>query len=162
MLSQFLLNLLIAVLWVLFQDEDTLTIPTFASGYLVGLVVIFIMHRFFGLPFYLKRVVSIGKLLMIFNYELITSSAMIMKQILLPGKKFVPGLFEYETKLKNDWEITALALLLMLTPGSVVLRVSPEGNVFQIHAMDIKDAKKSLVRSIRLYEKTILEVTGRG
>lgn len=156
---QFLLNLLIAVLWVFLKDADTFKIPDFVTGFLIGIVIIFLMHRFFGTPFYLKRAYSMLKLLWIFNYELWTSSILIMKQILLPSATFEPGTFSYETKLKSDWEVTALALLLMLTPGSVVLRISPEGNVFYIHAMDVKDSKPMLLKSIQMYEKIILEVT---
>lgn len=156
---QFLLNLLIAVLWVFLKDESSFEVPTFIAGFLIGIVIIFLMHRFFGTPFYLKRVISMVKLLWIFNYELVTSSLLIMKQILIPSTNIEPGIFTYETRLKNDWQITALALLLMLTPGSVVLRVSPEGNKFYIHAMDIKDSKPLVLKSIRMYEKIILEVS---
>jgi len=156
---QFLLNLLIAVLWVFLNDESTFEIPTFMTGFFIGIGIIFLMHRFFGTPFYLRRVISMFKLLWIFNYELITSSFLIMKQILIPSTKIEPGIFTYETKLKNDWQVTALALLLMLTPGSVVLRVSPEGNTFYIHAMDVKDSKPLVLKSIRVYEKIILEVS---
>ncbi|MCP3763916.1 Na+/H+ antiporter subunit E [Domibacillus sp. A3M-37] len=156
---QLLLNLLIAVLWVFLKDADTFEIPDFVAGFLIGVVIIFLMHRFFGTPFYLIRAYSMLKLLWIFNYELWTSSILIMKQILLPSATFEPGTFSYETKLKSDWEVTALALLLMLTPGSTVLRISPEGNVFYIHAMDVKDSKPMLLKSIRMYEKIILEVT---
>ncbi|PPA69717.1 Na+/H+ antiporter subunit E [Jeotgalibacillus proteolyticus] len=155
---QFLLNLLIALLWVFLNDESTFEIPTFISGFLIGIGIIFMLHRFFGTPFYLKRVLSMIKLLAIFNYELITSSLLIMKQILTHSKEVEPGIFTYKTELDNDWHITALALLLMLTPGSVVLRVSPEGDTFYIHAMDIKESKPSVLKSIRLYEKVILEV----
>lgn len=156
---QFLLNLLIAVLWVFLKDADTFEIPDFVTGFLIGIVIIFFMHRFFGTPFYLIRAYAMVKLLWIFNYELWTSSFLIMKQILLPSTTFVPGVFSYETKLKSDWEVTALALLLMLTPGSAVLRISPEGNVFYIHAMDVQGSKPLVLKSIQLYEKIILEVT---
>ncbi|MGG3449771.1 Na+/H+ antiporter subunit E [Domibacillus aminovorans] len=159
MYLQFLLNLLIAVLWVFLKDEDTLRVPTLLSGFLVGIFVMFIMHRFFGTPFYLKRVFSMIQLLFIFNYELLSSSLLIMKQILIPSTTFEPGVLLYETKLRSDWEVTALALLIILTPGSVVLRISPEGNVLTIHAMDVKDSKPMLLKSIRMYEKVILEVS---
>lgn len=156
---QFLLNILIAVLWVMLKDEDSFQLDTFAGGFLLGIVIIFLMHRFFGTPFYLKRVYSMLKLFLIFNYELWTSSLLIMKQILIPGVIFEPGTFSYQTKLKSEWEITALALLLMLTPGSTVLRISPKGNEFFIHAMDMKKTKPMVLQSIQTYEKIILEVT---
>lgn len=156
---QFLLNILIAVLWVFLKDEDTFHLDTFAGGFLLGIVIIFLMHRFFGTPFYLIRAYAMLKLLFIFNYELWTSSLLIIKQILIPRITFEPGTFSYKTKLKSEWEVTALALLLMLTPGSTVLRISPEGNEFFIHAMDMKQTKPMVLQSIQTYEKIILEVT---
>jgi len=156
---QFLLNILIAVLWVFLKDEDTFHLDTFAGGFLLGIVIIFLMHRFFGTPFYLIRAYAMLKLLFIFNYELWTSSFLIIQQILIPRITFEPGTFSYKTKLKSEWEVTALALLLMLTPGSTVLRISPEGNEFFIHAMDMKQTKPMVLQSIQTYEKIILEVT---
>lgn len=54
-MQQVLLNIVIAFLWVLFQDEESFKASTFSSGYLIGLLVIYILHRFFGQQFYLKK-----------------------------------------------------------------------------------------------------------
>ena len=70
-----------------------------------------------------------------------------------------PGLVTYETTLKQDWAITLLTLLIMLTPGSVVLRLSPDGQRFFIHAIDVSEReKKILTKQIKKYEKLIWEV----
>ncbi|WP_404406281.1 Na+/H+ antiporter subunit E [Jeotgalibacillus malaysiensis] len=159
MLAQFLLNLVIAFLWVFLNDETTFEIPTFIAGYLIGIVVIFLLHRFFETPFYLKRVISIIKLMGIFNYELITSSFLIMKQIIVPKGRINPGTFEYKTRLENDWQITSLVLLLMLTPGSAILRVGQDNQTFTIHTMDLHVNKPMVIKSIKIYENMILEVT---
>jgi multicomponent Na+:H+ antiporter subunit E len=55
-MRQVVLNVIIAFLWVLFQDEEAFKVTTFFSGYLIGLIVIYILHRFFGQEFYLKKV----------------------------------------------------------------------------------------------------------
>lgn len=157
--AQFLLNLFIAFLWMLLQDEDELRITTFIAGFLVGIGIIFLMHRFFGTQFYLRRLVSILKLTFIFISELTFSSILIIKQILNPRHKIKPGIFTYKTELRGDWEITALAMLLTLTPGSVVMEVNPEGDMFYIHAMDIEKSKEDVLRSIERFEKAIMEVT---
>lgn len=82
-----------------------------------------------------------------------------MRQVVTPNLNIKPGIFTYETSLTSDWEITALALLLTLTPGSVVMEVSEEGNVFYIHAMDVEETKDQVLRSIARFERAILEVT---
>ena len=45
--AQFLLNVFIAVLWTLISDETELKFTTLVTGYLVGIVIVFLMHRFF-------------------------------------------------------------------------------------------------------------------
>lgn len=159
MLGQFILNLFIATLWVLLNDDPNADITTFLSGFVVGLFILYAMHRFFGMQFYLGRVIKILKLILLFIKELLLSSYSVLKQILDPQLNITPGIFTYETRLQGDWQITALALLLTLTPGSVVMEVSEDGSVFYIHAMDIEESKETVLRSIDKFEKAILEVT---
>jgi len=159
MAMQFILNLFIAALWLLLQDEVTPQFSTFLMGFIVGMGILYAMHRFYGTQFYLRRVFSIIKLLCLFNWELFLSSYSVLKQITTPKLNITPGIFTYKTALKGDWEITALALLLTLTPGSVVMEVSEEGDVFYIHAMDIEQSKDAVIRSIGKFELAIMEVT---
>ncbi|MFJ7669412.1 Na+/H+ antiporter subunit E [Lysinibacillus sp. NPDC097195] len=159
MAMQFILNLFIATLWLLLQDEITPQFTTFLMGFVVGIGILYAMHRFYGTQFYLRRVFSIIKLLWLFNWELLLSSYNVLKQITTPKLNITPGIFTYKTKLNGDWEITALALLLTLTPGSVVMEVSEEGDMFYIHAMDIEQSKDAVIRSIGKFEEAIMEVT---
>ena len=138
MSGQFIINLFIAVLWFLLNDDPNADITTFMSGFFVGVLILYAMHRFFGTQFYLRRVVKIIKLILLFIQELLLSSMSVLKQVLDPQLKITPGIFTYETKLKGDYQVTALALLLTLTPGSVVMEVSEDGSTFYIHAMDIQ------------------------
>ena len=157
--AQFLLNITIALLWTLLMDEDAFYVTTFLTGYLIGIGILFLMHRFFGKKFYLLRVFSTIKLLLIFISELFQSSILIMKQILSPKLNIKPGIFTYEHSMEGDYELTTLALLLTLTPGSVVMEVSPDGKMFYIHAMDVETSRDSVLKSIKVFEKAIMEVT---
>lgn len=157
--AQFLLNIFIALLWMLLNDEDELRFITFFTGYLVGAAIVFLMHRLFGERFYLARFFALIKLLLIFNWEILQSSMHVIRHILSPKIQIRPGIFKYETELRGEWEIPALSLLLTLTPGSVVLEVTPEGDAFYIHAMDVEQSKDNLIRSLYKFEKAIMEVT---
>ena len=159
MRAQMLLNIMIAFLWMLLMDEDELNFSTFVMGYLVGMGIIFLMHRFFGSRFYLRRLFASIKLLFIFISELIQSSALVLRQILSPTLKIQPGIFRYETVLESDLEITTISLLLTLTPGSVVMEVSPEGNVLYVHAMDVENERDAILNQLKNFEKAIMEVT---
>ena len=159
-MKQVVLNIVIAFLWVLFQDEDEFKFTTFFSGFLIGLIVIYILHRFFGEEFYLKKIWVVIKFLAIYLYQLLTSSISTINYILFKTKEMNPGLLSYETSLKNDWAITFLTILIIITPGSTVIRISKDTNKFFIHSIDVSEKdKQNLLRSIKQYEYLILEVT---
>ncbi|MBD7907397.1 Na+/H+ antiporter subunit E [Sporosarcina gallistercoris] len=157
--GQLLLNLFIAFLWMLLIDEDELRFSTFYAGFLVGIGILFFMHRFFGTRFYLRRVYAVVRLFFIFVWELIQSSTVVLRQILSPRLKIEPGIFKYETILRSDVEITMLSMLLTLTPGSVVMEVTPESDALYIHAMDVQESRDGLIKQLKNFEKAIMEVT---
>ncbi|GAA6826405.1 MULTISPECIES: Na+/H+ antiporter Mnh2 subunit E [Staphylococcus] len=158
-MRQVVLNVIIAFLWVLFQDEEAFKVTTFFSGYLIGLIVIYILHRFFGQEFYLKKVWVAIKFLAVYLYQLITSSMTTINYILFKTQDMNPGLVTYETKLTSDWSVSFLTILIIITPGSTVIRISKEKKKFFIHAIDISEKERQkLLKSIRQYEGLILEV----
>lgn len=159
MAAQFLLNIFIAILWVLLKDEDVVTLQTLLTGFIIGSFIIWLMRRFFGRSFYLQRAISIIKLLLIFLEEMFYSSIVVIKHILSPKLDLKPGIFSYKTPLKKDWEVTVLSILLTLTPGSVVMEVNETGDVIYIHAMDLTRYKDDLKRSLKRFEKAIMEVS---
>ena len=159
MSAQLLLNLFIAFLWMTLIDEDEFRFTTFFAGFLVGIGIVFFLHRFFGKQFYLRKVFYSFKLLLIFIRELTQSTVVVLQQILSPKLKIKPGIFKYETVLKSDVEVTMLSLLLTLTPGSVVMEVSPEGDTLYIHAMDVEQSRAGLIKQLKNFEKAIMEVT---
>ncbi|AKC76973.1 Na+/H+ antiporter Mnh2 subunit E [Staphylococcus sp. EG-SA-6] len=159
-MRQVVLNILIAFLWVLFQDEDSFQFSTFVSGFIIGLIVIYILHRFFGQAFYPKKIWIAIKFLGVYLYQLITSSISIINYILFKTRHMNPGLLTYETNLKNDWAITFLTILIIITPGSTVIRISKTTNKFFIHSIDVSEKEKeSLLKSIKQYENLITEVS---
>lgn len=154
---QVLLNILIAFLWMFLQDEWSAL--AFIGGYIVGFIVLLMVRRFLPTSFYGKKLFAVIKLFIVFIHELVTSSFLVARQILRPTIKVTPGIFTIETDLEGELEITLLALLLSLTPGSVVVEISPDSKTFFIHAMDIPESSDSVIKSQRIFEKAIREVT---
>ncbi|EGQ3101555.1 TPA: Na+/H+ antiporter subunit E [Staphylococcus pseudintermedius] len=154
------LNVMIAFLWVLFQDEDAFRLTTFVTGYIIGIVVIYIVHKFFDQEFYPKKVWVSIKFLAVYLYQLLTATISITNYVLFKTNQMDPGLVTYETQLDKDWEITFLTILIIITPGSTVIRVNRKPSIFLIHAIDTTEKeKKSLLKSIKQYEELIVEVT---
>lgn len=156
MTLQILLNLLIAMVWMLLHD--TWNTLTFAIGYLIGMIFIFALRRFFNAPFYARKCWAIVNLLWLFNVELVKSSIVVIGQVTRPKLDIEPGIFKVETILKTDWEMTILSYLITLTPGSVVMEVAPDDRIMYIHAMDASEFKTSIMKSKAIFEEAIIKV----
>lgn len=107
----------------------------------------------------LKRAWAIVKLFVLFNRELVLSSISVMAQLLRPKLAIRPGIFKMKTELKSDWEVTLLSCLICLTPGTLTLDVSNDGETLYIHAMDIGDAEQLADQIKGTFERAIMEVT---
>lgn len=154
---QILLNVIIAVVWMMLNDTwDSLT---FISGYIAGFIIIFGMRRFFPDQFYGRKLYYVAKLIFIFIIELYKSGFIVIRQITQPKMKFKPGIIKLETRLTSDWGMTLVASLLTLTPGSVVMEVDPEKRIFYVHAMDVGEDVDQMIQMVRTFEDTIMEVT---
>ncbi len=154
---QVLINLFIGVLWMFLQDNWELL--TFFSGYLFGLLVLFILRKYFPTKFYPITLFAVMQLAVLFLYELFISSITVIRQVIRPKINVTPGIFTLETELEGDLEVILLALLLTLTPGSVVVEVSPDNKKFYIHAMDIPESSDAVIRSTTRFEAAIKKVT---
>ncbi|MFD0590239.1 Na+/H+ antiporter subunit E [Paenibacillus sp. GCM10027627] len=106
-----------------------------------------------------RRAWAVVKLFVLFNKELLLSSYAVMVQIVKPRLTIRPGIVEMKTDLKTDAEITLLSLLICLTPGTLTLDVSGDGETLYIHAMDIEDAEQLADQIKSSFERAIMEVT---
>ncbi|QKP73245.1 Na+/H+ antiporter subunit E [Bacillus amyloliquefaciens] len=157
MAFQLLLNVLLAVCWMLLTNS--LSAAGFMTGFIAGLAALFFFRRFFSRPFYIWKIWSVIKLALIFIKELYLANVSVLKTVISPKLNIRPGIFAFKTELTEDWEITLLSLLITLTPGTLVMDISDDRSILYIHAMDIEDAEKA-IHDIRVsFEKAIQEVS---
>lgn len=154
---QIVLNIIIAIMWMFLSETYTFT--TFFVGYILGIFLIFIMRRFISKPFYLNKVWKALLLILLFIRELIVSSIDIIKFVYKKDLDNRPGIFALPLEVKGDWEVTILANLISLTPGTLSLAVSDDQETLYIHAMDIPDIESSITDIKETFEKAIMEVT---
>lgn len=157
MAFQILLNVFLGFMWMLLTVSFEPV--AFLKGYLFGLLIIIAFRRFFHSRFYLLRVVAVINLIYIFIRELILSNIAVVKTVLKPKLDMKPGIFAYPTVLERDWEITTLANLITLTPGTLVIDLSPDNKILYVHAMDISDVQESIESIKNTFEKAIMEVS---
>ncbi|MGG4467963.1 Na+/H+ antiporter subunit E [Paenibacillus alvei] len=156
MAFQLLLNVLLGFMWMVMTVSFEPV--AFFKGYLFGLLILYIFRNFFSSRFYLFRILAVLNLTYIFIRELISSNIAVVKTVLKPKLDMKPGIFAYPTILEKNWEITILANLITLTPGTLVIEVSPDNKILYVHALDINDAQESIESIKNTFEKAILEV----
>jgi multicomponent Na+:H+ antiporter subunit E len=82
-----------------------------------------------------KRLFWLGELLLYFGYELVKSSVEVAQTVLRPNMGLNPGIVLLPLDCTTGLEITMLANLISLTPGTLSLEVSPDEDKLYIHAM---------------------------
>jgi multicomponent Na+:H+ antiporter subunit E len=154
---QIIINIVIAFVWMFLSE--TYTFKHFFIGYLIGILLLFLMRRFIPDQFYFKRFIKICFLVLLFIKELLLANWQVVKLVYKPKLNVQPGIFALPTELKTNWEITLLANLITLTPGTLSVSVSNDNNHIYIHAMDIPDVEESIQVIKETFEKAIMEVT---
>lgn len=157
MALQIVINFIIAFMWMFLSESYT--IVTFVGGFILGIVLLFVLNRFTPGPFYMKKVMKIFKLTFIFTRELISSNLSIVKLVYSRKPTFEPGIFVLKTELKTEWEVTLLANLITLTPGTLTISVSHDNTKLYIHAMNIDTVDDEIYAIKETFEKAIMEVT---
>lgn len=125
-----------------------MTIANLGLGFLIGFVVLSFSNQSGGPRQYLVRWWRVVHLALYFIQELLLSSFRITYDILTPRHRMRPGIIAVPLDVSTDAEITMLAVLITLTPGTLCLDVSSDRKVMYIHAVYAKD-KKSFICSIK-------------
>lgn len=155
-LQQFALNVALTVFWALLhQTGDAATLLT---GYGLGALIIYFVSRGAGSPFYLRRVGAALALFAVFVKEVIVANIKVAYQVLHPALPVVPGFLQLPLEVKTDGQITLLALLITMTPGTLSVDVSPDRRYLIIHALDVTDPEGTKAAIKEAFERRILEV----
>ncbi|OMF60255.1 Na+/H+ antiporter subunit E [Paenibacillus sp. FSL R5-0490] len=157
MAFQILLNMFLGFMWMFLTT--TYDPVAFLKGFLFGLLIIFVFRRFFQSRFYLLRVIAVINLLLIFIKELILANISVLKVVLKPKLDMKPGIFAFPTDLEKDWQITILANLITLTPGTLTISVSDDNKILYVHAMDMGEVQDEIDSIKNSFEKAIMEVS---
>lgn len=157
MAFQIMLNFFIALLWMFLTISFTAS--TFVVGFLLGALMLWITKGFFPGRFYMNRVWAVIKLITLFLKELIMANIQVLLLIVQPKMPIKPAIFALPTLLEKDWEITLLSNLITLTPGTLVIDISPDSKTLYIHALHYDDADEAINSIKNTFEKAIQEVS---
>ena len=137
MTNLFRVNLLLAVGWcALWGGFSSVNL---VAGFLVGFLALSVAGPIFGQTGYSGRVIRMAKLGLYFAWELIISSGQVVWDVLTPVHRSRPAIVAIPLDIKDPLQITVLANLISLTPGSLTLDTSRDDRTLYVHAMFVDD-----------------------
>jgi multicomponent Na+:H+ antiporter subunit E len=155
-MSAFLLNLLLALLWA--AVVGSFDPAHLVTGFVVGYVVLWIARPVLGPTRYFGKLFEAVRFVVFFVYELVLANLRVAWDVLTPRAYRRPGVVAVPLEPDSDVEITLLANLVTLTPGSLSLDVSPDRRYLYVHAMFVDDPEE-LRREIKEgFERRVLEL----
>ena len=152
-------NLALAAAWVALSGE--LSAVNVAFGFGLGLLVLVVAGGALGVPEYVRRIVHAAALGLYFLRELALANLQLAIDVVVPRHMARPAIIAIPLEAESDIEITMLANLLTLTPGSVTVDISPDRKTLYVHVLYLRDGDvETTRRSIKEgFERRILEVT---
>ncbi|MBC2255146.1 Na+/H+ antiporter subunit E [Listeria ivanovii] len=156
MAFQLILNIILACLWMFL--ESSFNFATFIIGFIIGIFLLLFMRRFLGSRFYIFRLFALVKLVFRFLHDLIVSTIHVSRIVLKKDMNIRPGIFRYDTTLETDWEVTMLALLITLTPGTLSIDISDDYKAIYVHSLHVPNIEEEIATIRKSYEGAIMEV----
>jgi multicomponent Na+:H+ antiporter subunit E len=96
------------------------------------------------------------RLIALFIKELVLSALQVAWLVVQPKLRLRPGFIAYPLTVTSDVQITLLANLITLTPGTLSVDVSEDRKTLFIHAIDIPDREALVGRIAAGFETRIL------
>lgn len=91
-----------------------------------------------GLPRPIRRSWRVLGLIIVFLGELVESAVEVARYTLQPTLQIKPAIIAYPLDVQTDREITTLANLISLTPGTLSLDVSPDRSLLYVHSISVE------------------------
>jgi len=152
----FLLNILLAVAWMMLVGE--VSAGTFTAGLLVGYLLLWLTRPGLGDTRYFSKVPLIISFVLYFLKELVIANLKVAYDIVTPKNYMAPGIIAVPLDVRSDIEITLFANLVTLTPGTLSLDVSSDKKTLYVHALYVKDAGQFRMELKNGLEKRLIEV----
>ncbi|MBE0581034.1 Na+/H+ antiporter subunit E [Devosia sp.] len=126
----------------------------------IGAVAVLLLRRNLARGRRLRQVRSVTALALLFLYELGVSAVRVAIVVLTPDMKSVlrPAIIAFPLSVKSDAEITLLANLITLTPGTLSVDVSEDRSLLYVHTLTLS-TREALIADIAAgFEAKVREV----
>ncbi|HMP75163.1 MAG TPA: Na+/H+ antiporter subunit E [Kiritimatiellia bacterium] len=130
-------NFMLAIIWA--AMTGTFSLANLVVGFLFGYISLLLLKPLMGDSAYYSKFPRTIGFIVYFLKEMIVSSARVAWDVITPTHYNRPGILAIPLSAKTDLEITLVANLITLTPGTLSLDVSPDRSTLYIHAMFAED-----------------------
>lgn len=155
-MKSLLLNLLLALTWAAMTAE--FAPRNLLVGFGLGFLVLLATRRMLGDVGYFNKVRQTVGFVLFFLWELLLANVRVAHDVVTPRLRMRPGVVAIPLDARTDAEITLLANLITMTPGSLSLDVSDDRRVLYVHGMFVDDVE-TFRRSIKDgFERRVLEL----
>ena len=155
-MNLFLTNILLALAWMAFNGE--FTGENFIVGYVLGFLVLWLVETRFGRTRYSMKMLRIINFTAFFLWELTIANFRVAQSVILPNRFMSPGVVAIPLSVTSPNEISLLANLITLTPGTLSLDVSTDRRTLYVHAMHVYNLDEFRSGIKNGFEKRVQEV----
>lgn len=160
MLAYFLINVLMAVLWMFMWG--LFDIWTMLAGFFFGYLLLGAVSRTWypdgkGYGSKLLNLISFG---IYFIRILIQANLTVAKEVVTPHFYMTPRFVRYPVKGMTPLQITSLANAITLTPGTLSVDVLDNDEVLLVHCMYAEDRDQAIKELDELRDRLMTEVFG--
>ncbi len=156
-MSIFMWNMFLALVWAV--ATGNFTVGNVLIGMVLGFIALLMARPALGPTDYFVRVPRILGFAVFYLWELILANLRVAYDVVTPSHHMTPGVIAVPLDARTDVEITLLANLITLTPGSLSLDVSEDRRFLYVHSMYIDGGDMEAARrSIKGLERRVLKV----
>ncbi|MCG2752451.1 MAG: Na+/H+ antiporter subunit E [Desulfobacteraceae bacterium] len=155
-MNYFIINLMLSMAWVGLTGEFTPV--NFIIGFLMGYLILGWVERGKKSSDYFRKIPLVVRFAIFFFRAVVKSNFRVMFEVLTPHQRMKPGIVAIPLDARTDLEITVLANLITLTPGTLSLDISEDRKYLFVHAMFIDDVEGFKKKIKQELEKRLMEV----
>lgn len=155
MLHRFILNIILMAVWIMITFD--FSVENMVLGFLLGGVIIFLIRGHFNNDAYLYRIWIFMKLVIFFIYEIIRSSLRVVFLVIFKAKNLNSKIIEYELDIKTNFQMTLLANMITLTPGTLSVDIIDK-KIILIHVLEAENPEEVKQSIKEGFEKKIMEI----
>lgn len=140
--KRFLLNVILTLVWIALTGQFTYVNLFF--GFTISFLVLWVISNNSEDRKYFTFTFKVIGFFFFFLFEMIKANIDVAKEVLSIKYKMKPGIVKMELEAQTDLEITLLATLISLTPGTLVIDISHDRKMIFIHGIHLEDREKFL------------------